>query len=102
MSANTHIEPVLILGGGLAGLSTAYHLRRPWLLVEKESRVGGLVRTETMHGGFRFDPTGHWLHLRDAGMKALVHERLLPDGLSPWRGERRSSPGECSPGFPTR
>ncbi len=81
MSANTHIEPVLILGGGLAGLSTAYHLRRPWLLVEKESRVGGLVRTETMHGGFRFDPTGHWLHLRDAGMKALVHERLLPDGF---------------------
>ena len=81
MSPHTHIEPVLILGGGLAGLSTAFHLRRPWLLVEKEFRVGGLVRTETMHGGFRFDPTGHWLHLRDPGMKALVHERLLPDGL---------------------
>ena len=78
---HTHIEPVLILGGGLAGLSTAFHLRRPWLLVEKESRVGGLVRTEVMHGGFRFDPTGHWLHLRDPGMKALVHEQLLPDGL---------------------
>ena len=81
MSVNTHIEPVLILGGGLSGLSTAFHLRRPWLLVEKESRVGGLVRTETMHGGFRFDPTGHWLHLRDPGMKSLVHERLLPGGL---------------------
>ena len=81
MSPNTHMEPVLILGGGLAGLSTAFHLRRPWLLVERESRVGGLVRTETMHGGFRFDPTGHWLHLRDPGMKALVHDRLLPDGL---------------------
>ena len=81
MSPHTHIEPVLILGGGLAGLSTAFHLRRPWLLVEKESRVGGLVRTEVMHGGFRFDPTGHWLHLRDPGMKSLVHEQLLPDGL---------------------
>jgi protoporphyrinogen oxidase len=81
VSPNTHIEPVLILGGGLAGLSTAFHLRRPWLLVERESRVGGLVRTETMHGGFRFDPTGHWLHLRDPGIKALVHERLLKDGL---------------------
>ncbi|HZX42242.1 MAG TPA: FAD-dependent oxidoreductase, partial [Myxococcaceae bacterium] len=81
MSVNTHIEPVLILGAGLAGLSTALHLRRPWLLVEKESRVGGLVRTEVMHGGFRFDPTGHWLHLRDPGIKALVHERLLPGGL---------------------
>jgi protoporphyrinogen oxidase len=81
VSPNTHIEPVLILGGGLAGLSTAFHLRRPWLLVERESRVGGLVRTETMHGGFRFDPTGHWLHLRDPGIQALVHERLLKDGL---------------------
>jgi len=81
VSQNTHIEPVLILGAGLAGLSTALHLRRPWLLVERESRVGGLVRTETMHGGFRFDPTGHWLHLRDPGIKALVHERLLKDGL---------------------
>jgi protoporphyrinogen oxidase len=81
VNPNTHIEPVLILGGGLAGLSTAFHLRRPWLLVERESRVGGLVRTETMHGGFRFDPTGHWLHLRDPGIKALVHERLLKDGL---------------------
>ena len=81
MSGHTHIEPVLILGGGLAGLSTALHLRRPWLLVERESRVGGLVRTEEMHGGFRFDPTGHWLHLRDPAMRALVHERLLPGGL---------------------
>ena len=81
MSGDTHIPPVLILGGGLAGLSTALHLRRPWVLVERESRVGGLVRTETMHGGFRFDPTGHWLHLRDPGMKSLIHERLLPDGL---------------------
>jgi protoporphyrinogen oxidase len=75
------MEPVLILGGGLAGLSTALHLHRPWLLVEKEARVGGLVRTETMHDGFRFDPTGHWLHLRDEGMKQLVHERLLPGAL---------------------
>jgi protoporphyrinogen oxidase len=75
------MEPVLILGGGLAGLSTALHLRRPWLLVERESRVGGLVRTEVMHGGFRFDPTGHWLHLRDEAMKTLVHQRLLPGAL---------------------
>jgi protoporphyrinogen oxidase len=76
------MEPVLILGGGLAGLSTALHLRRPWLLVEKDERVGGLVKTEVIHGGFHFDPTGHWLHLRDPSMRALVHDRLLPGALT--------------------
>ena len=57
------MDPVLILGGGLAGLSTAVFLQRPWLLVEREARVGGKTRTEVLHGGFHFDPTGHWLHL---------------------------------------
>jgi protoporphyrinogen oxidase len=76
------MEPVLILGGGLAGLSTALHLRRPWLLVEKDERVGGLVKTEVMHGGFHFDPTGHWLHLRDPSMRTLVQDRLLPGALT--------------------
>ena len=72
------MDPVLILGGGLAGLCTAVFLRRPWLLVERESRVGGKTRTDVLHGGFYFDPTGHWLHLRDAEMKAFVTERWLP------------------------
>ena len=74
------MDPVLILGGGLAGLSTAVFLKRPWLLVERETRVGGKTRTDVLHGGFHFDATGHWLHLRDAAMKALVTERWLPDG----------------------
>jgi protoporphyrinogen oxidase len=73
------MDPVVILGGGLAGLSTAVFLQRPWLLVEREARVGGLTRTDVIHGGFHFDPTGHWLHLRDPEMKALVTTRWLPD-----------------------
>jgi protoporphyrinogen oxidase len=75
------MDPVLILGGGLAGLSTAVFLKSPWLLVERDARVGGKTRTDIIHGGFHFDPTGHWLHLRDAEMKALVTQRWLPDGL---------------------
>jgi protoporphyrinogen oxidase len=75
------MDPVLILGGGLAGLSTAVFLQRPWLLVEREARVGGKTRTDVLHGGFHFDPTGHWLHLRDKDMQALVTERLLPGAL---------------------
>ena len=66
----------VILGGGLTGISTAYHLRRPWLLLEKESRLGGHARTDETQG-FHFDKTGHWLHLRDPYVKGLIDE-LLP------------------------
>jgi len=71
---------ILIAGGGLAGLSTALHLKgRPFLLVEQEARVGGLVKTETING-CTFDITGHWLHLRDNYTIGLVHD-LLGDNL---------------------
>ncbi|MHB8418739.1 MAG: protoporphyrinogen/coproporphyrinogen oxidase [Myxococcales bacterium] len=66
---------VLILGGGLAGLSAAYHLGRGFRIVEKSDRIGGFCQTER-RDGFSFDKTGHWLHLRDPGMRALV-DRLL-------------------------
>jgi protoporphyrinogen oxidase len=79
---NPHTDArVVILGGGLTGISTAFHLRRPWLLVEKEARLGGHARTDETRG-FHFDKTGHWLHLRDPYMKQLVAE-LLPDQLVP-------------------
>jgi protoporphyrinogen oxidase len=69
----------LIIGAGLTGLSCAYHLKRPYLLVEAESEPGGMVRTRNCHGGFLCDGTGHWLHLRNPYMKALA-EKLLPGG----------------------
>lgn len=66
---------VLIAGGGLTGLSTALHLGGavPWELFERDARVGGHARTEEIRG-FWFDKTGHWLHLRDPGIKGLVGE----------------------------
>ena len=74
-------EPVLILGAGLAGLSTALHLRgRPFMLVEREPRVGGKARSERHHG-YTFDLTGHWLHLRDASVQALMKRLFAPGDL---------------------
>lgn len=70
----------LILGAGLTGLSCAYHLGRPYQLVEKETEPGGVVRTHVRGDGFLCDGTGHWLHLRNPGMRALV-EKLLPGQL---------------------
>ncbi|MDH3284162.1 MAG: NAD(P)-binding protein [Acidobacteriota bacterium] len=75
---------ILILGGGLAGMSTAYHLRRrlpgrPRLVLEREPTPGGLCRSRVKNG-FTFDYTGHYLHLRDPGTIALVGD-LLGDEL---------------------
>jgi protoporphyrinogen oxidase len=67
---------VVILGGGLTGISAAAHLRAPWVLFEKEARLGGHARTDE-RDGYRFDKTGHWLHLRDPAVKQLVAD-LLP------------------------
>ncbi|HUK66992.1 MAG TPA: FAD-dependent oxidoreductase [Anaeromyxobacteraceae bacterium] len=69
---------LLILGAGLAGLSAALHASRPYRLIEKSERVGGLCKTDS-RAGFFFDATGHWLHLRDPEMRALA-ERCLPGG----------------------
>jgi protoporphyrinogen oxidase len=74
------MEPIVILGAGLAGLSAAHFLQRPWRLIEKSERPGGLIKTEVLQGCY-FDPTGHWLHLRDPEIKELVETRWLPGQL---------------------
>ena len=71
---------ILIVGAGLAGLSTAYHLRGvPYKILEREREVGGLCRSY-VKDGFTFDYTGHLLHFRQTAIKALV-ESLLPAQL---------------------
>jgi protoporphyrinogen oxidase len=71
---------ILIVGAGLAGLSTAYHLSGvPYRVYEREQEVGGLCRSYKKDG-FTFDYTGHLLHFRQAEIKALV-EKLLAGKL---------------------
>ncbi|MBJ6765372.1 FAD-dependent oxidoreductase [Myxococcaceae bacterium JPH2] len=74
------MDPIVILGAGLAGLSTAHFLQRPWRLIERSDRVGGLIKTEVIDGCY-FDPTGHWLHLRDPEVQELVNTLWLPGEL---------------------
>lgn len=71
---------VLILGGGLAGLSTAFHLKKlsprtSCLVAEKRAVPGGLSGSVT-RDGFVFDHTGHLLHLHDEYGKRLILELL--------------------------
>jgi protoporphyrinogen oxidase len=69
----------LILGGGLAGLSTAYHLGRlgapSRLVAEARGRVGGTAGSVEADG-FTYDYTGHLLHLHDPYGKDLILDLL--------------------------
>lgn len=72
---------IVIIGGGLAGLSAAYHLREhDPLVLERESELGGLCRS-FFQDGFTFDCTGHLVHLRNPYTRELV-DRLLPDAFN--------------------
>src|SRR5262252_5567046 len=74
-------KKVVIIGGGLAGLSAGYHLlEQEPMLFEKESVVGGLCRSFTQDG-FTFDCTGHLIHLKNPYTKDLV-TKLLPDAFN--------------------
>ncbi len=72
---------IVILGGGLAGLATAYFLgERDHVVLEAESAPGGLCRSRRV-GRFVFDYTGHLLHMRDPRTIALL-DVLWPDAFA--------------------
>lgn len=77
---------MVILGGGLTGISAALHLSTSWVLLEKNDRLGGHARTDERDGYF-FDKTGHWLHLRDPYTQKLIAD-LLGDKMT--RVERKA------------
>lgn len=78
MPSSSSARDVLVLGAGLAGLSAALHLKLGYRLIEKADRPGGLCRGR-VRDGFRFDQTGHWLHLRHPATRSLA-EQTLPGG----------------------
>jgi protoporphyrinogen oxidase len=80
MRSAVPLSHTVIAGGGLAGLSCARELGSDFTLLEAEDRLGGLARTEVVQG-FSFDFTGHWLHARDEGIRALVEQRWLRGNL---------------------
>jgi protoporphyrinogen oxidase len=72
-------EQILIIGAGLAGLAAALRLKRGFRIFERRSVPGGLADT-VEDQGFRFDRTGHLLHLRDPRARRLVQD-LIGDRL---------------------
>jgi protoporphyrinogen oxidase len=76
------VRPLTILGGGPAGLGTAFYAHRaglPFLLYEKSPRLGGLCRTLTL-GEHSYDCGAHRFHDRDADITSDIRA-LLGDDL---------------------
>ncbi|HEX2676290.1 MAG TPA: FAD-dependent oxidoreductase [Polyangiales bacterium] len=84
--------PIQILGSGLTGMSAARHLGDGYDIHEKLGHVGGhAITTETK--GFRFDRTGHLLHLRDAEIRKWVDKLVGHDCVLVQRKSRIWSHG---------
>jgi protoporphyrinogen oxidase len=62
---------VLMLGAGVAGLAAARGLGERALVLERDERAGGLVRTESI-GGFRVDHAIHLLYFPDDDTRVRV------------------------------
>src|SRR5918912_2796075 len=70
--------PILVLGGGPAGLTAGYLLGkagRDVVVLEAEDQVGGLAKTVEVDG-YRFDLGGHRFFTKSIEVDTLWHEIL--------------------------
>jgi hypothetical protein len=70
---------ILIVGGGITGLSLASFLGEDdYLIVEKDSEVGGYCKT-TIRNEFVWDYSGHFFHFNNQEIKDYVLENIECD-----------------------
>lgn len=76
---------IVILGAGLTGISTAYHLEQnnffDYKMFEKENEIGGLCRS-VYQDGYTFDYTGHLLHINDTYFSSLIDSIVGKENLN--------------------
>ena len=65
----------LIIGAGISGLTFANYCKGNYLLVEKESRVGGYCKT-TKRNGYVWDYAGHFFHFKTEEFKKKFLEKM--------------------------
>ena len=75
--------PIIVIGGGPAGLTAAYELTKQQqtpLVLEKYDKVGGIARTEN-YRGYHFDMGGHRFFTKSAQVQQFWQEVLGDDFL---------------------
>ena len=94
---------VLIAGGGIAGLSAAYHLGElgfdDYLVLEAAAEIGGTSRSLRTDDGFVFDYGSHVLHTKPEYVAGLYRKILNDDFLEIERNAWIYSSG-CFTRFP--
>lgn len=76
-----NVYPVVIIGGGPAGLTAGYELMKQGMtsvILEKADKVGGISRTET-YKSYRFDIGGHRFFTKVGEVQAVWKEILADD-----------------------
>ncbi len=73
----------MVLGGGISGLATAWYLKKagiPFILIEKEDKVGGVIRSSEIEGTVvDFGPNS--LRDKDGSLRALAEDVGLEDEM---------------------
>lgn len=72
----------IILGAGVTGLAAGSELKKSAVILEKEKRPGGLVKTHCFNDGYWFDHVLHILHFKDEEIQNKM-QFLLGNDLKP-------------------
>lgn len=70
----------LILGAGISGLTFANYIKNDYLIIEKESEIGGYCRT-IKRKDFVWDYAGHFFHFKTDEMKNLFVEMMKDEEM---------------------